>query len=77
MITQLLKQRVASDKMVAHFCQIVCSIVAGLVLVFGFRRLPALELAEAQLFSACVQTLFLADVFVILGFQCRAWRHAA
>jgi hypothetical protein len=77
MITQLLKQRVASDKMVAHFCQIVCSVVAGLVLVFGFRRFPALELAEAQLFSACVQTLFLAGVFVILGFQCRVWRRAA
>ena len=77
MITQLLKQRVASDKAVAHFCQIVCSIAAVSVLVFGFRRLPALELAEAQLFSTCVQTLFLAGVFVILGFQCRAWRRAA
>lgn len=77
MITRLLKQRVASGKVVAHFCQIVCSVVAGLVLVFGFRRLPAMELAEAQLFSACVQTLFLAGVFIILGFQCRAWRRAA
>ena len=77
MITQLLKQRVASDKAVAHFCQIVCSVVAGLVLMFGFLRLPALELTEPQLFSACVQTLFLAGVFIILGFQCRAWRRAA
>ena len=73
-ITQLLKQRVASDKAVAHFCQIVCSVVAGLVLVFGFRRLPTLELTEPQLFSACVQTLLLAGVFIILGFQCRAKR---
>ena len=77
MITQLLKQRVASDKAVAHFCQIVCSVVAGLVLMFGFLRLPALELTEPQLFSACVQTLFVAGVFIILGFQCRAWRRAA
>ena len=77
MITQLLKRSVASDKLVAHLCQIVCSVVAGLVLVFGFRRLPALELTEAQLFSACVQTLLLAGVFIILGFQCRAWRRAA
>ena len=69
MIIQLLKQRVASDRGMAHFCQIVCSVVAGLVLVSGFRRLPALELAEAQLFSTCVQTLCLAGVFVILGFQ--------
>ena len=73
MITQLLKQSVVSDKAVAHFCQMVCSVVAGLVLGFGFLRLPALELAEAQLFSTCVQTLCLAGVFIILGFQCRAW----
>jgi len=77
MITQLLKQRVASDRVVAHFCQILCSVVAGLVMLFGFRRLPALELTEAELFSACVQTLFLAGVFIILGFQCRAWRRVA
>jgi hypothetical protein len=77
MITQLLKQRVASDKGVAHFCQIVCAVVAGLVLVFGFRRLPALELTESQIYSALTSTLLLAGVFVILGFQCRAWRRAA
>ena len=77
MINQLLKQRIASDRGMAHFCQIACSVVAGLVMVFGFLRLPELELAEAQLFSACVQTLFLAGVFIILGFQCRAWRRAA
>jgi len=77
MITQLLKRPVLADKSLAHICQIICSVVAGLVMVFGFRRLPALELTEAQLFSACVQTLFLAGVFIILGFQCRAWRRAA
>jgi hypothetical protein len=77
MITQLLKQRVASDKGVAHFCQIVCAVVAGLVLVFGCRRLPALELTESQIYSALTSTLLLAGVFVILGFQCRAWRRAA
>ncbi len=77
MITQLLKRRIASDKAVAHLCQMVCAVVAGAVLVFGFLRLPALELTEAQLFSACVQTLLLASLFIILGFQCRAWRRAA
>ena len=77
MITQLLRQRVASDKAVAHFCQIVCSVVAMLVMMFGFRRLPTLELTEAELFSACVQTMVLAGVFIILGFQCRAWRRAS
>ncbi len=76
MITRLLQWKVVSEKAVAHFCQIVCSLVAGLVLMFGFLRLPALELDETQLFSACVQTLFLAGVFIILGFQCRAWRRA-
>ena len=77
MITQLLKWTVLADKSVAHICQIICSIVAGLVLLFGFRRLAELELSEAQLFSASIQTLFLAGVFIILGFQCRAWRRAA
>jgi len=76
MIIQSLKRRVISVKVLAHFCQIVCSLFAGLVLLFGFRRLPALELTEAQLFSACVQTLILAGVFIILGFQCRAWSRA-
>ncbi len=77
MITRLLKQRVISEKAVAHFCQIMCAVVAGLVLVFGFRRLPTSELTAFQLFAACVQILFLAGVFIIIGFQCRAWRRAA
>jgi hypothetical protein len=77
MIMQLLKRKIASEKQIAHFCQIVCSLVAALVLIFGFLRLPALELTEAQLFSACVQTLVLAGVFIILGFQSRAWRRSA
>jgi len=76
MITRLLKRKVVSDKVIAHFCQIVCSVVAGMVLVFGFLRLPTLELDEAQLFAACTRTLLLAGVFIVLGFQCRAWRRA-
>ena len=75
MIIQTLKRTVVADKSVAHFCQIVCSIVAGVVLVLGIRRLTDLELNEAQLFSAMTGTLALAGVFVILGFQCRAWRR--
>jgi hypothetical protein len=75
-ITQLLKMKVVSDKRVAHFCQIVSAVVAGLVLVFGFRRLTTLELTEVELFATSVQTLFLAGVFIIIGFQCRVWRRA-
>jgi hypothetical protein len=77
MIIQTLKRTVAADKSVAHFCQIVCSIVAGLVMVFGIRRLAVLELTEAQLFSAMTGTLCLTGVFIILGFLCRAWRRTA
>jgi len=76
MIIQTLKRTVVADKSVAHFCQIVCSIVAGLVLVFGIRRLAGLDLDEAQLYLAMTGTLFLSGVFVILGFLCRAWRRA-
>jgi hypothetical protein len=76
MITQLLKRKILAERSVAHVGQVVSSIVAGLVMVFGFLRLPALELAEAELYSACVHTLLLAGVFIILGFQCRAWRRA-
>jgi hypothetical protein len=75
MIAQILKRTVIADKSVAHFCQIICSIVAGLVMVLGFRKLAELELAEAQLFSAMTGTLLLTGVFIILGFQCRAWRR--
>ena len=77
MIIQTQKWTVVADKNVAHFCQVVCSIVAGLVLVLGIRRLAGLDLDEAQLYSAMTGTLFLTGVFVILGFLCRAWRRSA
>jgi hypothetical protein len=77
MIIQTLKRTVVADKSVAHFCQIVCSIVVGLVLVLGIRRLAGLDLDEAQLYSAMTSTLFLTGVFIILAFLCRAWRRAA
>ena len=77
MIIQALKRTVVADKSVAHFCQIVCSIVAGLVLVLGIRRLTGLDLDEAQLYSAMTGTLFLTGVFIILAFLCRGWRRAA
>ena len=73
MIVQFIKRKVFSDKSVAHCCQVICSVVAGLVLVLGFRRLAALELTEAQLFTAATETLLLTGVFIILGFQFRAW----
>ena len=77
MIIQTLKRTVVADKSVAHFCQIVCSIVAGLVMVFGIRKLAAMDLTEPQLYTAMTGTLFLTGVFIVLGFQCRAWRRAA
>ena len=77
MVIQTLRRTVVADKSVAHFCQIVCSIVAGLVLLLGIRRLAGLDLDEAQLYSAMTGPLFLTGVFVILGFLCRAWRRAA
>jgi len=77
MIMRILKGTVVSDKSVAHFCQVVCSVVAGLVMVLGIRRLTILELDEAQLYFAMTGTLFLSGVFIVLGFQCRAWRRAS
>ncbi len=68
MIIQTLKRTVVADKSVAYFCQIVCSIVAGLVLMFGIRRLAGLDIDEAQLYPAMTGTLFLAGFFVILDF---------
>jgi hypothetical protein len=77
MIIEMLKRPVIADKSVAHFCQIVCSIASGLVLIFGIRRLAGADLTEWQLYSAMTGTLFLAGVFIVIGFQCRAWRRAA
>jgi hypothetical protein len=74
MIIQIFKRTIVADGSVAHVCQIICSIVAGLVTVLGFRRLAELQLTEAQLFSAMTSTLLLTGVFISLGFLCRAWR---
>ncbi len=77
MVIQMLKKTIVADKRMAHFCQIGCSLVRGLVLVFGIRRLAELDLTEPQLFSAMTRTLLLAGVFIVLGFRCRAGRRAA
>ena len=77
MIIQTLKRTVVAERNVAHFCQIVCSIAGGLVMVLGIRRLAELDLTQAQLYTAMTGTLILAGVFIVLGFQCRAWRRAA
>jgi hypothetical protein len=77
MIVKIFARTVVADKRVAHLCQIVCSMVSGLVMVFGIRRLAQLDLTESQLYTALTSTLFLASVFIILGFQCGAWRRAA
>ena len=77
MIIKMFKRTVVPDKRVAHFCQVACSIMSGLVLVFGIRRLAELNLTESQLYTSLTCTLLLAGVFVIIGFQCRAWRRAA
>lgn len=77
MIVQVLKMRIMADKTVAHFCQIVCAVVGGVVMVTGIRRLAELDLTQSELFLAMTGTLLLSGVFVILGFQCRAWRRVA
>ena len=64
----------ASDKTVAHVCQILCSIVGATVLVLGFRRLEQMELTEAQLYSATVETLLLAAAFIGLALIFHVWR---
>ena len=76
-IARLLEKTVIADKKVAHLYQIVSSLVAGLVLVFGILRLEKLDLTESQLFVGMASTLVLTGVFIVLGFQCRAWRGAA
>jgi hypothetical protein len=77
MIIQTLKRTAVADKTMAHFCQMVCSILAGLVMVFGIRRLAVMDLTEAQLYSAMTDTLLLVGLFIVLGFLCRAWRSVA
>jgi len=76
MITQLLKRSVMADKTMAHICQIICSIVGGLVLVLGIQKLAALDLGEAELYTAMTSTLFLSGIFIALAFLCRVWRRA-
>ena len=73
---QVLKRRIVADKSVAHGCQIACSIVGGVVMVTGIRRLAELDLSQSELFLAMIGTLLLTGVFIIVGFQCRAWRRA-
>ena len=75
MIIQLLKRTVVADRTVAHVCQILCSIVGAMVLVLGFRRLEQMELTEAQLYSASIETLLLAAAFTGLALIFRSWRR--
>ena len=75
MIVQLLKRRIVADEIVAHVCQILCSIVGAMVLVLGFRRLEQMELTEAQLYSAMIETLLLAAAFIALALIFHVWRR--
>lgn len=77
MMIQLLKRTVVADKMVAHACEVLCSIVGAMVLVLGFRRLEQMELTEAQLYSAMIETLLLAAAFVGLALIFHVWRRRA
>jgi hypothetical protein len=76
MMIQIFKRSVVAERNVAHFCQMVCSITGALVMGFGIRKLAQLDFTEAQLYTALAGTLILAGVFIVLGFQCRAWRRA-
>ena len=75
MMIQLLKRPVVADKTAAHVCQILCSIVGAMVLLLGFRRLEQMELTEAQLYSAAIETLLLATAFIGLALIFRGWRR--
>jgi hypothetical protein len=76
MINRTLRRTAMADQSVAHGCQIICAVLAGLVMVCGIRRLAGMDLNEGQLFSALAGTLLLSGLFIVLGFQCRAWRRA-
>jgi hypothetical protein len=67
MIKQLLVSKVASDKAVARFGQIVCFGGAGLVPVLVFRKFADFELSEGQLFIGVLVTMSMALILTLLG----------
>jgi len=90
MITQLLKQRVASDKMVAHFCKLFAPSSPGWCWCsdsFGFQRWsllrpsyfqPAFRRCFSQVFSlSLVSSVVLGDARPNNSMQRTALRAAA
>ncbi len=67
MIKQLLVSKVASDKAVARFGQLICFGGACLVPVLVFRKFADLELSEAQLLIGVLATMSMALMFAVLG----------
>lgn len=76
MRAQLLNRNVISNKALGDICAGACSLVGASVLVLGFRRLERMELTEAQLYSATLETLLLGAAFagLALGF---GWRRTS
>ena len=77
MFTRSLQRNVVSNQRVVQFCGGTCSIVGALVLLLGFRKLEQMELTEAQLYSATIETLLLAAAFIGLALFFSRWRRAA
>ena len=55
--------------------QVRCTGCGAMVLLLGFRRLEQMELTEAQLYSAAIETLLLATAFIGLALIFRGWRR--
>ncbi len=78
-VTNMLKEpmlsRVISNKAVMDFCSAASALAGASVLVLGFRQFESLDFTEAQLFSAVLQTLSLAGMFVVMALVCHLCRR--
>ena len=67
MIQHFLKRRMASDASVARLGQVVAFAAACLVPVLVFRRLPEIDLTEAELLIAVLATMSMALLCAVMG----------
>lgn len=74
---ELPKRSLIPTGSVAQLLAMACSLAAAAILLLGFRKLGELELNEAQLYSATLQTLMLAAMFAGLAVVCECWRRPA
>ena len=74
-----LQRELLENGAVFRAVQMLCSLVAGLVLILGIKRLAELELNEAQVFFGSLGVIGVTGVFIMLGFILRLiseMRHA-